>query len=280
MRILKAKFSLTKIKHFIHKYGQWIQHALAPLGPWGMLVFAAIDGSFLGMPLDAIFVSYVYHDRARFLLYVFLAAAGWALGSSVIYVIGYKGGEVLLRKRLSPERFEKIHASFDRHEFWALMFPAMLPPPTPFKAVVLAAAAFEMNFGHFLLAIFAGRFVRFLIEALLTLWFGPEIVSMTASLFSCHFALILLAAGAIVVAVSIWQMAKRRRIAANRNGRQQERRRRSAARSRIHIIVMSSSRRAPRRARLQTKEEVAACQRRSALRRRGCRAPAGSADRA
>ena len=98
-----------------------------------MLAFAAVDGSFLGMPLDAIFVGYVYNDRARFLLYVFLASAGGALGSTVIYAIGYAGGEVLLRKRLSPERFEKIHASFDQHEFWALMFPAMLPPPTPFK---------------------------------------------------------------------------------------------------------------------------------------------------
>ena len=207
---------MNKIKHFIHKYGQWIQHALAPLGPWGMLVFAAIDGSFLGMPLDAIFVGYVYHDRAHFLLYVLLAAVGGALGSSVIYAIGYTGGEVLLRKRLSPERFQKIHASFDRHEFWAVMFPAMLPPPTPFKAVVLAAAAFEMNFGHFLLAIFAGRFLRFLVEALLTIWFGPEIVSMTVSVFSRHFALILVAAGIILAAVLIWQMSKRRRVAANK----------------------------------------------------------------
>ena len=32
-----------------------------------------------------------------------------------------------------------------------------------------------MNFWHFLLAIFAGRFIRFLIEALLTLWFGPAL---------------------------------------------------------------------------------------------------------
>ena len=208
---------MNKIKHFIHRYGEWIQHALAPLGPWGMLAFAAVDGSFFGMPLDAIFVSYVYHDRARFWLYVLLGAVGSALGSIVIYVIGYTGGEVLLRKRLPPERFEKIHASFDRHEFWALMFPAMLPPPTPFKAVVLAAAAFEMNFGHFLLAIFAGRFLRFLIEALLTLWFGPEIVSMAGRLISRHFALILLAAGAILAAVLIWQMAKRRRNVANKS---------------------------------------------------------------
>ncbi len=178
-----------------------------------MLAFAAVDGSFLGKPLDAIFVGYVYNDRARFLLYVLLASAGSALGSIVLYIIGYTGGEVLLRKRLSPERFEKIHESFDHHEFWALMFPAMLPPPAPFKIFVLAAAAFEMNFGHFLLAIFAGRFVRFLIEALLTLWFGPQIVAMTVSLFAHHFLWILAAVGALVVGWLLRRRAKRTRTA-------------------------------------------------------------------
>jgi membrane protein YqaA with SNARE-associated domain len=157
------------------------------------------------MPLDAIFVGYVYHDRARFLLYVFLASAGGALGSMIIYAIGYAGGEVLLRKRLSRERFEKVHASFDKHEFWALMFPAMLPPPTPFKIFVLAAAAFEMNFGHFLLAIFAGRFIRFLIEALLTLWLGPEILTLAGSLFAHRFVWALVGIGAVLVGWMIWR---------------------------------------------------------------------------
>ena len=192
---------------------------LVPLGPWGMLALAAVDGSFLGMPLDAIFVYYVYTDHSRFLLYVLLGAAGSALGSIVLYFIGYTGGEVLLRKRLSPQRFEKIHESFDRHEFWALMFPAMLPPPTPFKIVVLAAAAFEMNFAHFLLAIFAGRFVRFLIEALLTLWFGPQIVTLTGSLFAHHFAGILVGMGVIVVGWLIWRRMKRSRAALGLDGR-------------------------------------------------------------
>jgi membrane protein YqaA with SNARE-associated domain len=202
---------LNKIKHFVHAYGDWIKHVLLPLGPWGMLAFAAVDGSFLGMPLDPIFVGYVYHDRSRFLMYVLLGSAGSALGSIVLYVIGYTGGEVLLRKRLSPERFEEIHESFDRHEFWALMFPAMLPPPAPFKIFVLAAAAFEMNFAHFLLAIFAGRFVRFLIEALLTLWFGPQIVTLAGNLFAHHFVAILVGVGALVVAWLIWRRAKRKR---------------------------------------------------------------------
>ena len=183
-----------------------------------MLAFAVVDGSFMGMPLDAIFVGYVYNDRSRFLMYVLLASAGSALGSIVLYVIGYTGGEMLLRKRLSAVRFEKIHESFDRHEFWALMFPAMLPPPAPFKIVVLAAAAFEMNFAHFLLAIFAGRFVRFLIEAVLTLWFGPQIVTLTGNLFAHHFGWILAGVGAVVASWLVWRRSKRGRAALGLDG--------------------------------------------------------------
>lgn len=176
-----------------------------------MLAFAAVDGSFLGMPLDAIFCGYVYTDRKRFLLYVLLASMGSALGSIVWYVIGYAGGEVLLRKRLSPAKFEKIHASFERHEFWALMFPAMLPPPTPFKIVVLAAAGFEMNFWHFLLAIFAGRFVRFLIEALLTLWFGPEVMTLATNLFSHHYLGLLIGLAMLGAGWLAWRRISRRK---------------------------------------------------------------------
>ncbi len=173
-----------------------------------MLAFAAVDGSFMGLPLDAIFVGYIYNDRARFLLYVLLASAGSALGSIVLYIVGYTGGEVLLRKRLSPQRFEKIHASFERHEFWALMFPAMLPPPAPFKIVVLAAAAFEMNFWHFLLAIFAGRFVRFLIEAILTVYFGPGIIIVAGNMFKHHLWWILAVVGILLL---IWLDQRRKK---------------------------------------------------------------------
>ncbi len=157
------------LKNILKRYAAWIAKVLAPLGPWGVFAIAAVDGSLFGMPVDAVVAGYVYHDRSRFLLYVLLASAGSAMGSLVIYGIGYFGGETVLRKRIPPERFAKIHASFERHEFWALMFPAMLPPPTPFKMFVLAASAFEMRLTHFLAAVFAGRFVRFLVLALLTI---------------------------------------------------------------------------------------------------------------
>jgi membrane protein DedA with SNARE-associated domain len=137
-----------------------------------------------------------------------LASAGSAMGSSALYVIGRYGGEKLLRKRISPERFAKIHASFERHEFWALMFPAMLPPPTPFKLFVLGAAVFGMQFTHFLAAIFAGRFVRFLLLSVLTIKFGPQIVELTSELVQHHIRWV---AAAVVLGVAVFLLLRKRK---------------------------------------------------------------------
>src|SRR5207244_12547425 len=157
-----------------------------PLGASGVFAIAGIDACFFGLPMNGVFAGYVYQDRSRFLLDVFMASAGSALGSIVLYVVGYKGGEELLRKRVSPERFETIHQLFEKHPVWGLVIPAMLPPPTPFKLLTLAAAVSEMKLSHFLLAIFAGRFLRFLGVAWLTMEYGPDIVRVSATLFRQH----------------------------------------------------------------------------------------------
>jgi membrane protein YqaA with SNARE-associated domain len=192
-------FPLSTVKNILKRYSTWIWKVLAPLGPWGVFAIAAVDGSLFGMPVDAIVAGYVYNDRPHFLFYVVMASAGSALGSLVIYAIGYFGGETVLRKRISEERFNKIHASFERHEFWALLFPAMLPPPTPFKLFVLAASAFEMRFTHFLAAVFAGRFVRFFVLAVVTIEFGPQFVHLVGELVRQHLGWVLAAAAALVV---------------------------------------------------------------------------------
>lgn len=198
-------FPLNTLKNIFKHYTTWIWKVLAPLGPWGVFAIAAVDGSLSGLPVDAVVAGYVYNDRSHFFFYVVLASAGSALGSLVIYAIGYFGGETVLRKRISEERFRKIHASFERHEFWAVMFPAMLPPPTPFKLFVLAASAFEMRFTHFLAAVFAGRFVRFFVLAILTIRFGPQVVHLVGGLVKQHLGWVLLAiAVAILVALGLW----------------------------------------------------------------------------
>jgi membrane protein YqaA with SNARE-associated domain len=200
-------FLLKIIGHILARYTAWIWGLLQHLGIWGPFVITFADAALLGMPVDAIVATYVYNDHKRLLFYVLMASLGETLGSVPLYLIGYLGGEKVLRKRISEERFQRIHRSFEQHEFWALMFPAMLP----FKLFVLGAAVFEMKFRDFLAAVFAGRFVRFLVLSLLTLWFGPRIVELMGTIFRRHGFWLL--AGLVILGLLGWVLSRKRAVA-------------------------------------------------------------------
>lgn len=202
---------MTALSHTFAKYSALVWAALKPLGAWGVFAIAGIDG--VGIPLpgavDVVVATYVYSNPMLAWLYVIVASAGSALGCLVLYFIGYQGGEVLLRKRMSPEKFEKTRVSFENHRFLALMFPAMLPPPFPFKIFVLSAAVFEMRLSHFLIAIVSGRLIRFALLALLTIRFGPQIVTFTATAARQHIGLVLLIIAAILGMVLLLRRLRR-----------------------------------------------------------------------
>jgi membrane protein YqaA with SNARE-associated domain len=199
---------MKTLQQMLARYTAFLWHILQAFGIWGILIAAAADGAAVGLPIDVVVGGYVAQNHERWLIYVLMAAAGSALGSLVIYALGYAGGEELLRKRVSSERFEKMHNAFEKHPFWSLMFPAMLPPPTPFKVFVLAAAVAEMSIGHFLLAIFFGRVVRFVVLAILIMYFGPGAVHVMRVFFSHHFHWVL---AAVAVAVVGWLIFRRRK---------------------------------------------------------------------
>lgn len=197
---------MKTIQHFIARYTSFLWAFLKPLGIWGVFIGAVLDGGAVGLPVDIVVAGYVAQNHHRMLAYVFVAAAGSALGSLVIYAIGYLGGEELLRKRVSAQRFEKLHTAFEKHPFWSLMFPAMLPPPTPFKLFALGAAVAEMNVGMFLIAIFLGRVLRFLLLGLLVVRFGPGIVHTLRRFSSHHFHWLIVA---VALAVIAWILLRR-----------------------------------------------------------------------
>ena len=198
---------MKTVQYILAKYTTFVWAILQPLGSWGVFAIAALDGAAVGLPLDVVVGGYIAQNHSRLLLYVLMAAAGSALGSLVIYGIGYKGGEELLRKRVSPERFEKLHGAFEKHPFWSLMFPAMLPPPTPFKVFAVCAAVAEMSISHFILAIFLGRTIRFLVLGILVVKFGPGIVHSARIFFNHHFHWLVIAA---VVGLFAWWLWRRR----------------------------------------------------------------------
>jgi membrane protein YqaA with SNARE-associated domain len=180
---------------------------LAKFGIWGVGLVALLDSSTIPVPMDAILAVYVWNDKSHFWLYCLLASIGSAIGGLLPYGLGRAGGELFLLKRINRERFEKMRARFERQEFLAMMIPSMLPPPTPWKAFVFAAGVFEMRVVPFVLAVFAGRMVRWLVLSLLVLKLGPGAVEVVA-----HHSLPLVAVvGALaVIGFAWWWMRKRR----------------------------------------------------------------------
>lgn len=197
---------MKSIRHILARYTAFLWSILQLLGVWGVFGAAVLDAGAFGLPIDVVVGGFVASNHQLWPLYVLMASAGSAVGSLMVYAIGYAGGEELLRKRVSPQRFAKMHDAFEKHPFWSLMFPAMLPPPTPFKAFALAAAVAEMSIGHFELAIFFGRIVRFTVLAIFVIYLGPGAVHVVRKFFSHHFHWIVLIA---VLAVLVWWLVRR-----------------------------------------------------------------------
>ena len=191
---------------FLFRITAWTA-ALKSLGAWGVFLLAAIDSIAIPIPLDALVAGYVYSNPHRAWLYCIAGAVGSALGSLVPYALGRAGGELFLLKRIDETRLQRIRDRFEKQEFLALMVPATLPPPTPFKLFVFAAGVFEMKVRDFLLAIVCGRMLRFAILSVLTVIFGPQIVTQVKNLFGNHlwFTLTVLAA-ALLLAYVIFRL--------------------------------------------------------------------------
>lgn len=186
------------IHKIVLKISGWIA-ALKALGGWGLLLLAAMDSIAIPIPLDALVASYVYSIPHKAWLYCITAAVGSALGSLVPYALGRAGGELFLLKKIDADRLQRIRDRFEKQEFIALMVPAILPPPTPFKLFVFSAGVFEMRVIDFLLAITSGRLIRFAVLSVLTVIFGPQIVTEARILLTRHLSLALLLLAVLVV---------------------------------------------------------------------------------
>lgn len=188
------------VPKFFLKYTAWLA-ALKTLGAWGVLIIAVLDAAAFGVPMDPLVASYVYSNPHKAWLYCLAGALGSALGSIIPYGLGRAGGELFLLKRIDQARLQRIRDRFEKQEFLALMVPAMLPPPTPFKLLVFSAGVFEMKFPAFLLAIISGRLLRFGILSVLTIMFGPQIVADIKYLVKAHPLVLVLILLALILGV-------------------------------------------------------------------------------
>lgn len=195
---------MKKLLHIFNKYKLWLLAILKPLGFWGAGAIAFLDAAALPVPMDFIIAGYVWADKKHFYLYILAASAGSALGGLVPFYLGRAGGELFLMKRVDRARFERMRDRFEKQEFLAMMIPSILPPPTPWKLFVFAAGVFEMKVSNFLLSVFIGRIVRDMVTAILTIYYGPEIVSIVGRLATQHKLPLILGVLTLLALLGLW----------------------------------------------------------------------------
>jgi len=127
---------------------------------------------------DILVVLMVTEHKALMVYYAFMATAGSVAGCYAIYYLANKGGEAFVRKRLKAGHVERSLALYRRHGLLALMVPALLPPPAPFKLFVLAAGLANVRPLQFVLAIAAARGLRYLALGILAIFYGDAALEL------------------------------------------------------------------------------------------------------
>ena len=152
----------------------WIYGLALAIGGPGLFVIAFLDSSFVSLPQinDILVVLMVTQHKAWMPYYAAMATLGSVAGCYVIYYLAKKGGETFLTKRLRAGHAERALAMYRRHGLLALIVPALLPPPAPFKLFVLMAGVAEVRPVHFVAAIAAARGARYTVLGLLAVWYG------------------------------------------------------------------------------------------------------------
>lgn len=153
----------------------WLQATLALGGGIGLFVIAVLDSSVIPLPVinDLILIDLSVRNPARMPYYALMSVVGSVLGCVALFFVAKKGGEAYFRKYAGP-RSDKIRNWVQENEFLTVMVGALMPPPTPFKLVVLGSGAFNMSLRNFVLALTLARAIRYFGLGFLAVRYGNQ----------------------------------------------------------------------------------------------------------
>ncbi len=170
-----------------------------------MILIGALDSSLLSLPEvnDYITVARVANNPIEVYYFPLFPAIGSVIGCLVLYRIARRGGQ-FVTKRFKPEHFEWAKNLYRKWGVFALVIPALLPPPMPFKIFVATAGVLNYPPMRFAVVIMIARMVRYYFWGALAYFFHEEVRQMLDWL-GAHLIEVL---GALVAAFVLFLIAR------------------------------------------------------------------------
>lgn len=136
---------------------------LERLGGVGLILLGFADNSPVPLPgsMDALVIILSAHQRHWWWYYAIMAILGSLLGGYMAYALGKESGKEALEKKIPKQKAERIYKKFEKHGFWTLFVPALLPPPMPYSPFLIAAGALKYPRTKLLCAVGLARTIRY-----------------------------------------------------------------------------------------------------------------------
>jgi len=155
---------------------RWMFH----LGGLGFIPLGLLDSSVIPLPgsMDVLTIVLSARKQELWFYYAFMATIGSVIGGFVTYRLARKGGKETLERKFPARTLEKVYKIFARWGFGSIAIVALLPPPVPMVAFVLAAGAMQYSVKKFLVALTLGRLVRYSLLAFLAARYGRQMLTV------------------------------------------------------------------------------------------------------
>lgn len=169
--------------------GHWLHHFRS----LGLIAVGIADNSVIPMPgsMDVLTIWLAASEPQYWPFYAFMATVGALVGGYITYALAREGGKEAFEKKLRKKQAEKLYLRFKRWGFWAVVLPAILPPPFPIVPFLLAAGALQYPRKRFLGALALGRGIRFTILASLGAIYGDAIAGFFSQYYKPALAILI-----------------------------------------------------------------------------------------
>lgn len=155
---------------FIHHLTDQLAHFFMEYGVWGLIFVSFADSSFFPVPPDFLMVPLAIARPEMAIPYGILTTVTSVLGAIFGWWIGLKAGRPILYKLFPAEKVVKVENYYQKYGGAALAVGGFTP--LPYKVFTIAAGMSNITLRVLILWSVLSRGARFMIEALVIMYFG------------------------------------------------------------------------------------------------------------